>query len=70
MSEAKQKRMFVRKSNEFYTIDFANESGDSIENRIITNPIRVLHVVEEKIAAGFFISENSLSKLRSDASRF
>lgn len=70
MREPRQKRLFVRSQREYYTIDMADEQGDSIENRIVTSATRTLAVVQQKIAEGFFISEDSLSKLTTEASRF
>lgn len=69
MTEAKQKRLFVRREKEYYTIDMADESGSSIEHRIITSARRTLNVVLQKVEEGFSISEDSLSKLTTEANR-
>lgn len=70
MREPRQKRLFVRSQREYYTIDMADEQGDSIESRIVSSATRTLAVVRQKIEQGFFISEDSLSKLTTEASRF
>jgi len=66
MSNLKQKRIFVRpeKNGMGYTIDVANEFGESVENFIISSSERTLEVVERKIKDGYFIKDTSLSMLR------
>lgn len=70
MREPRQKRLFVRSQKEHYTIDMADEQGDSMESRIVSSATRTLAIVNKKISEGFFISEDSLSKLTTEASRF
>lgn len=66
MTDIKKKRIFVRpeKSGMGYTIDVANDLGESVESFVVSSSERTLVIVERKIKEGYHITESSLSMLK------